>query len=99
LALAPSPVIRLNRAVALRYVVGPEAALAEVEPLACDLENYHLFHAIRGELLLELGRREQARAAELRALALTGNQAEQSLLRQRLSEHDSPAGMSPGEWS
>jgi RNA polymerase sigma factor (sigma-70 family) len=99
LALAPSPVIRLNRAVALRYVAGPQAALAEVEALARDLENYHLFHAIRGELLLELGRREQARAAELRALALTGNQAEQSLLRQRLSEYDSLGSMSPGERS
>ena len=99
LALTPSPVIRLNRAVALRYVAGPEAALAEVETLARDLENYHLFHAIRGELLLELGRREQARAAELRALVLTGNQAEQSLLRQRLSEYDSSGSMSPGERS
>jgi RNA polymerase sigma-70 factor (ECF subfamily) len=88
LALAPSPVIRLNRAVALRYVAGPHAALAEVEPLGRDLESYHLFHAIRGELLLELGRQEQARAAELRALALTSNQAEQSLLRQRLFGRD-----------
>ena len=93
LALTPSPVIRLNRAVALRYVAGPEAALAEVESLACDLESYHLFHAIRGAFLLELGRHEQARAAELRALALTGNQAEQSLLRQRLSGRDSEGGM------
>jgi RNA polymerase sigma-70 factor (ECF subfamily) len=93
LALTPSPVIRLNRAVALRYVAGPEAALAEVESLARDLESYHLFHAIRGAFLLELGRHEQARAAELRALALTGNQAEQSLLRQRLSGRDSEGGM------
>jgi RNA polymerase sigma-70 factor (ECF subfamily) len=84
LCMTPSPVIRLNRAVALRYVAGPEAALAEVETFEQDLEGYHLFHAIRGEFLLELGRREQAHAAELRALALTGNQAEQSLLHQRL---------------
>jgi RNA polymerase sigma factor (sigma-70 family) len=83
--LAPSPVVRLNRAVALRYVAGPEAALAEVEALALDLDGYHLFHAIRGELLLELGQRERGRAAELRALTLTSNQAEQSLLRYRLS--------------
>jgi len=93
LSLTPSPVIRLNRAVALQYVAGPQAALAEVETLARDLESYHLFHAIRGELLLELGRHEQARAAELRALALTGNQAEQSLLHQRLSRRDSEGGM------
>jgi RNA polymerase sigma-70 factor (ECF subfamily) len=86
LYMTPSPVIRLNRAVALRYVAGPEAALAEVETLAPDLEeSYHLFHAIRGELLLELCRREQARAAELRALALTKNRAEQSLISQRIS--------------
>jgi RNA polymerase sigma factor (sigma-70 family) len=84
LGMAPSPVIRLNRAVALRYVAGPEAALAEVEALMQDLEGYHLFHAIRGAFLLEIGQCEQARAAELRALALTGNQAEQSLLHQRL---------------
>ena len=81
----PSPVVRLNRAVALRYVAGPEAALTELEALARDLDGYHLFHAIRGELLLELGQREQGRAAELRALTLTGNKAEQSLLRYRLS--------------
>ncbi len=85
LQMMPSPVVRLNRAVALRYVAGPETALTEVEALARDLDGYHLFHAIRGELLLELGRCEQGRAAELRALTLTDNQAEQSLLRYRLS--------------
>jgi RNA polymerase sigma-70 factor (ECF subfamily) len=85
LGLTPSPVVRLNRAVALQHVAGPQAALDEVEALAPTLDGYHLFHAIRGELLVELGRREQARAAELRALALTGNRAEQSLLRRRLT--------------
>ena len=89
LTMAPSPVIQLNRAVAVRYVAGPAAALSEVEALAHDLEGYHRFHAIRGAFLLELGRSEQARAAELRALTLTGNQAEQVLLRQRLSERGS----------
>jgi RNA polymerase sigma-70 factor (ECF subfamily) len=83
--MASSPVIRLNRAVALRYVAGPTAALSEVEALAHDLEGYHLFHSIRGAFLLELGRSEQARAAEMRALALTGNRAEQLLIHQRLS--------------
>jgi len=92
LQMTPSPVVRLNRAVALRYVAGPEAALTEVEALARDLDGYHLFHAIRGELLLELGRREQAQAAELRALALTGNRAEQSLLQQRLSAESTEKG-------
>ncbi len=86
LQMTPSPVVRLNRAVALRQIAGLEAALAEVNALARDLDNYHLFHAIRGELLLELGHREQARASALRALGLTQNRAEQSLLTRRLLE-------------
>jgi RNA polymerase sigma factor (sigma-70 family) len=86
LQMRPSPVVRLNRAVALRQVAGPEAALAEVNALAQDLDHYHLFHAIRGELLLELSYREQARASALRALELTQNRAEQSLLARRLLE-------------
>ncbi len=86
LQMTPSPVVRLNRAVALRQVAGLEAALAEVNALARDLDNYHLFHAIRGELLLELGHREQARASALRALELTQNRAEQALLTRRLLE-------------
>src|SRR3989442_14552767 len=61
LRLSPSPVVRLNRAVALQQVAGPEVALSEVNALAQDLEHYHLFHAIRGELRLELSEREQAR--------------------------------------
>ena len=72
-------------AVALRDGCDTEVALAEVESLAKDLDGYYLFHAIRGELLLNLGQREQARSAELRALGLTGNQAERSLLQRRLS--------------
>jgi len=87
LSLSPSPVIRLNRAVALRYVAGPAEALSEIETLAHDLEAYHLFHSIRGAFLLELGRSEHALAAEMRALALTNNQAEQLLIHQRLSAH------------
>ncbi|MGH2498143.1 MAG: RNA polymerase sigma factor [Ktedonobacteraceae bacterium] len=86
LQMTPSPVVRLNRAVALRQVAGLEAALAEVNALEKELDNYHLYHAIRGELLLELGQREQARASALRALELTGNRAEQSLLTRRILE-------------
>lgn len=86
LQMKPSPVVRLNRAVALRQVVGPEEALAEVNALAVDLENYHLFHAIRGELFLALSKHEQARASTLRALELTHNPAEQSLLARRVLE-------------
>ena len=82
--LKPSPVVRLNRAVALRHVVGPEAALEEINTLAGEPEHYHLFHEVRGELLLELSQREQAWASTLRALELTQNHAEQSLLTRRL---------------
>jgi predicted RNA polymerase sigma factor len=84
LHLAPSPVTRLQRAIALRYVTGPVAALSEVDELAADLTDYHLFHATRAELLRDLGRLTEARDADERALELTANPAEQSLLRQRL---------------
>jgi len=83
--LAPSPVVQLNRAVATRFTTGPQAALAEVEPLAGELHDYRLFHAVRAELLHELGREEQARSANERALALAANPAERELLARRLS--------------
>ncbi|MEO3744103.1 DUF6596 domain-containing protein [Plantactinospora sp. B5E13] len=85
LHLAPSPVTRLHRAIANRYVAGPAAALAEVDALPGTLDSYHLFHATRAELLRDLDRLDEARAADEAALALTANPAEQSLLRQRLS--------------
>ena len=83
-ALAPSPVVRLNRAIAVWKIEGPEAALHELEEIAPTLDGYHLFHAAQGELLNQVGHREQARAAQLRALELTDNRAERSLLTQRL---------------
>jgi RNA polymerase sigma factor (sigma-70 family) len=85
LAFGPSPVVRLNRAVATRFTDGPAAALAEIEPLAADLDGYRLFHAVRAELLTELGRADQARAANERALALAANPAERELLARRLA--------------
>jgi RNA polymerase sigma factor (sigma-70 family) len=84
-ALAPSPVVLLNRAVATRYVVGPEAALAEITPLAAELDGYRLFHALRAGLLAGLGRDDEAKDASERALALAGNPAERELLARRLS--------------
>jgi RNA polymerase sigma-70 factor (ECF subfamily) len=84
-ALTPSPVVLLNRAVATRYVVGPEAALAEITPLAAELDGYRLYHALRAGLLAGLGRDDEARAASERALALAGNPAERELLARRLS--------------
>ena len=82
----PSPVVRLNRAVALAEVAGPAVALADVDQLAERLADYHLFHATRAVLLTRLGDTEAARAANERALALTGNPAEQLLLRTRLPD-------------
>jgi RNA polymerase sigma factor (sigma-70 family) len=84
-ALTPSPVVLLNRAVATRYVVGPEAALAEISLLAAELDGYRLFHALRAGLLAGLGREDEASAASERALALAGNPAERELLARRLS--------------
>ena len=83
--LTPSPVVLLNRAVATRYVLGPQAALAEIEPLAPELDGYRLFHALRAGLLSGLGRDDEARAASERALALAGNPAERELIARRLS--------------
>lgn len=81
----PSPVVRLNRAVATRVALGPQAALTEVDPLAADLDTYRLFHAVRAELLTDLGRHQEARFANERALALAANPAERELLTRRLS--------------
>jgi RNA polymerase sigma-70 factor (ECF subfamily) len=83
--VSPSPVVRLNRAVATRFAVGAQAALAEVEPLAAELDSYRLFHAVRAELLEDLGRHDEARCANERALALAANPAERELLTRRLS--------------
>jgi RNA polymerase sigma-70 factor (ECF subfamily) len=85
LLFTPSPVVRLNRAVATRFVIGPQEALDEVEPLAGDLGDYRLFHAVRAELLAGLGRHDQASVANERALALAANPAERELLARRLA--------------
>jgi RNA polymerase sigma-70 factor (ECF subfamily) len=82
--LTPSPVVRLNRAVATGLAVGPEAALAETDALRPELDGYRLYHAVRAELLDQLGRHDEARAANERALALATNPAERELLTQRL---------------
>jgi RNA polymerase sigma-70 factor (ECF subfamily) len=88
LALQPTPVVALNRALALAELRGPAAGLAAIETLGDRLDGYHLFHAARGELLRRLGRDAEAREADRRALALTDNPAEQRLLRERLgAEH------------
>jgi RNA polymerase sigma factor (sigma-70 family) len=86
--LVPSPVIELNRAVAVGMAEGPEAALSIVEHLAHEpvLKNYHLLESVRGDLLKKLGRYQEARAAFEAAAALAGNQRERDLLRRRAAE-------------
>jgi len=79
-----SPVIRLNRAVAVSYYAGPEIALGEVNDLAIALSGYHLFHSTRAELLDQVGEPALAREARLRALELCQNPAERSLLERKL---------------
>ena len=80
----PTPVVGLNRGLALAERDGPEAGLNALDPLADRLDGYHLFHAARGELLRRLGRTDDARAADLRALELVTNPAERRLLEERL---------------
>jgi len=79
LAVAPSPVVALNRAVAVAEVDGPEEALALVDAL--DLDAFYLFHAIRAELLRRLGRTSEAAKAYEQAAERTGNEAEREFLQ------------------
>jgi RNA polymerase sigma factor (sigma-70 family) len=97
LHLAPSPLTRLHRSIALRYTAGPQAALAEVDALCDVLDNYHLYHATRGELLRAVGQPCQARLADQRALELTTNPAEQALLQRRIDGHPARASC-PVHW-
>ncbi|HET6878501.1 MAG TPA: RNA polymerase sigma factor [Jatrophihabitans sp.] len=80
-----SPVVELNRAVAVSMADGPQAALPIVDSLAevAALRNYHLLPAVRGDLLVKLGRSAEARAEFLRAAELTANERERTLLRSR----------------
>ncbi len=85
---APSPVVELNRAVAVSMTEGPAAALALVDALAAEpaLARYHLLPSVRGDLLARLGRAEEARAEFARAAELTRNERERALLRARAAE-------------
>lgn len=91
--VAPSPVVELNRAVAVGMAEGPSAALAMVEHLLHDkaLQRYHWLPAVQGDLLEKLGRGDEARAAFLQAAGLAGNQRERLLLEQRASRCASQA--------
>jgi RNA polymerase sigma-70 factor (ECF subfamily) len=81
MAVAPTPVVALNRCVALAEVRGPAAALHQLGQLSLD--GYHLFHATRADLLRRLGRPDEARAAYEAAIVGAGNGAERSFLEQR----------------
>lgn len=81
---SPSPVVTLNRAVAVSKLRGPEAALAMIEPLAARLDKYFYFHGMRGAMLKELGRAKEAREAFNQAIALANSPAEAAHIRQHL---------------
>ncbi|MGE3871252.1 MAG: RNA polymerase sigma factor, partial [Pseudorhodoplanes sp.] len=83
--VTPSPIVELNRAVAHGMAHGPAVGLALVEPLTAEpaLKDYHLLDSVRGDLLLKLGRRDEARAAFERAAGMTANQRERAFLLER----------------
>ncbi|WP_409274619.1 RNA polymerase sigma factor [Neobacillus sp. SCS-31] len=85
--VSPSPVVELNRAVALSMAFGPEIALEVIEPLMNDatLKDYHLLPSVRGDLLAKLGRNAEAFAEFTRAASLTQNERERELLLKRAS--------------
>ena len=89
--LQPSPVVTLNRAVAVSKVRGPAAALALVEPLEGKLSSYFYFHGVRGALLDRLGRRAEARASFDRAITLANSPAEAAHIRQHLDRLEGKA--------
>ncbi len=92
--MQPSPVVTLNRAVAVAKVRGPEVALAMIEPLAGKLSGYFYFHGVKGALLLQLGRGQEARVAFDQAIARAGTVEEANHIRMHLDrlEKDSGAG-------
>ena len=92
-ALVRSPVVELNRAVAVGMAEGPAAGLAIVDRLEREavLKNYHLLGSVRGDLLHKLGRFEEARVAFEAAAQLAGNRREQDLLRRRATEAEAAA--------
>ena len=86
--MVPTPIVELNRAVAVAMADGPEAGLALVDALAADarLRSYHLLPATRADLLRRLGRRDEAAVEYEHTLALTSSETERRYLAQRLAE-------------
>ena len=91
----PSPVVELNRAVAVAMGQGPDAGLALLDPLEAGLDRYHPYHAARADLLRRAGRLDEAAAAYRRALAAGPNGAERAFLHRRLAEVTRPQEASP----
>jgi predicted RNA polymerase sigma factor len=88
LQVSPSPIVALNRAVAVGMAHGPAAGLQALDALAAEpaLTNYHLLPSVRGDLLLKLGRYAEAREELQRALAMTDNVRERDLLSKKLKQ-------------
>jgi RNA polymerase sigma-70 factor (ECF subfamily) len=93
LSLMPTPVVALNRAIAVAEVEGPGPALVMIDAIATDLENYHLLHAARGTVLRRLGSREGARAAFERAAQLAATEADRRFLAQQIEVLEDEAHM------
>ena len=96
--VAPSPVVELNRAVAVGFADGPEAALAVLDDVADDprLARHHLYGAVRGDLLVRLGRHREAADVLERAAALAPTPRERRLLRERAAAASDPGDDLPG---
>jgi RNA polymerase sigma-70 factor, ECF subfamily len=97
--LQPSPVVSLNRAVAVARLRGPDAALAMIEPLAGALDGYFHFHGVKGGLLRQAGRDREARAAFTAAMALANTAAEAAHIRMQLDRLGERAGAGPSSGS
>ena len=80
----PTPVVALNRAIAIAEVDGPDVALTAIDAIASDLENYHLMHAARGTLLRQLGQRDHAKTAYERAAHLAVSEADRRFLTEQI---------------
>jgi RNA polymerase sigma-70 factor (ECF subfamily) len=95
--MQPSPVVTLNRAVAVSKVRGPQAALDMIEPLAPRLSNYFHFFGVRGAFLMQLGRNDEARVAFDRAIALANTSAEAAHIRMHLDRLIRDSGKKAGK--
>jgi len=95
LAMAPTPVVAMNRAIALAEVGGPEEALRILDVLDLDLKEYHLFHAARADFLRRLGRSDDAARAYARAAALAESDVERAFLLGRLEAARQRADRAP----